>query len=51
MILEDSNLFRPNEIEEIYGDNAKAKKDLAWNYDYSFFDVLDLLIEEEIVNG
>lgn len=51
LILEDPNLFRPNEIEEIYGDNAKAKKNLAWDYDYSFFDVLDLLLEEEILNG
>jgi len=51
LILEDKNLFRPNEIEEIYGDNSKAKNNLAWDYDYSFFDVLDLLVEEEILNG
>ena len=37
----------PNEVEEIYGDNSKAKNILGWKYDMSFFDVLDILIEEE----
>ena len=50
LIVEDKNLFRPNEIEEIYGDNSKAKDVLLWEYDFSFFDVLDILIEEEIKN-
>lgn len=48
LIIEDKKLFRPNEIEEIYGDNSKAKEDLCWQYDYSFFDVLDILIDEEM---
>jgi GDPmannose 4,6-dehydratase len=47
LIVEDEKLFRPNEIEEIYGDNSKAKNILGWEYDMSFFDVLDILIEEE----
>lgn len=47
LIVEDENLFRPNEIKEIYGDNSKAKNILGWEYDMSFFDVLDILIEEE----
>ena len=46
-IVVDENLFRPNEIKDIYGDSRKAKKKLNWEYDMSFFDVLDLLIEEE----
>lgn len=49
LIVENQELFRPNEIEEIYGDNAKAKKILNWEYDLSFFDVLDMLIEEESI--
>ena len=51
MIVENRDFFRPNEIEEIYGDNSKAKKDLNWEYDFSFFDVLDILIDEEIKNA
>ena len=49
-IVVDADLFRPNEIKDIYGDPRKAKKKLNWEYDMSFFDVLDLLIEEEIKN-
>ena len=42
--------FRPNEIVDIYGDSTKAKKILNWDYDMSFFDVLDKLVEEEKKN-
>lgn len=50
LIIEDKKLFRPNEIVEIYGDNSKAKEILDWNYNFSFYDVLDELINEEIKN-
>lgn len=46
----DKSLFRPNEIQDIYGNNEKAKKELGWQYNKNFFEVLDLLIEEEILN-
>jgi GDPmannose 4,6-dehydratase len=49
-LLEDPNLFRPTDIIDIYGDNTKAKQKLGWNYNKSFYDVLDLLIEEESLN-
>ena len=39
--------FRPNEIEDIYGDSSKAKLILGWQYGMSFFNVLGLLIKEE----
>jgi GDPmannose 4,6-dehydratase len=48
LIVEDKSLFRPNEIDDIYGDNSKSVNILKWEYDYSFFDVLDLLIEKEL---
>lgn len=48
LIIQDDSLFRPNEIEDIYGDNSKAKEILNWDYEYSFFDVLDILIDEEM---
>jgi GDPmannose 4,6-dehydratase len=47
-IVEDVKLFRPNEINDIYGDNSKAKEVLNWTYDYTIYEVLDILIEEEL---
>ncbi len=41
-------LYRPTEIMDIYGDSTKAKKVLGWNYDLSFYEVLQILIDEEI---
>jgi GDPmannose 4,6-dehydratase len=46
-LFEDTALFRPTDIKDIYGDNTKSKTLLKWEYDKSFFDVLDILIEEE----
>ncbi len=46
----DPSLYRPAEIEDIYGDNSKAKRILGWEYNMTFFDVLDILIEEEKEN-
>jgi GDPmannose 4,6-dehydratase len=49
-ITEDESLIRPNEIKDIYGDNSLAREQLSWDYNYSFFEILDLLIEEELRN-
>jgi GDPmannose 4,6-dehydratase len=46
-IVINKELFRPNEIEDIYGDSSKAKDILKWDYKVDFFTVLDVLIEEE----
>ena len=46
-IVINQEYFRPNEIENIYGDCSKAKLQLGWEYEMSFFDVLDILIDEE----
>ena len=46
LIIEEK-FFRPNEIYNIYGDSSKAKKVLKWEYDFDFYDIIDLLIEEE----
>jgi GDPmannose 4,6-dehydratase len=48
LIVMDEALLRPNEIDEIYGDNSKAKEDLSWEYEMSFFDVVDIIIKEEM---
>ena len=49
-IVIDKSFFRPNDIKNIYGDNKKAKTELKWQYDKTFFDVLDILISEESKN-
>ena len=46
----NKKLFRPAEILDMYGDNTKAKQELNWNYNLTFFDVLDKLLEEELLN-
>jgi GDPmannose 4,6-dehydratase len=40
-------LYRPAEIEDIYGDSSKAKKELGWNYSMSTKKMLDILLQEE----
>lgn len=43
-------LFRPTEIEDIYGSSEKARQKLNWHYDLDFTYVLDKIIEEEQIN-
>lgn len=50
LVVEDASFFRPNEIQDIYGDNSKSKNLLGWKYDLHFKEVLDKLIEEELNN-
>lgn len=45
------DLYRPADIEDMYGSNTKAKSSLEWNYNLTIFDTLDLLIEEEVMNS
>jgi GDPmannose 4,6-dehydratase len=47
-IVIDHILYRPTDIEDIYGNNSKAKKNLGWKYELSFFQVLDILIAKEL---
>jgi GDPmannose 4,6-dehydratase len=44
----DNDFIRPTDIQDIYGDNKPAKTKLGWKYDLDFFQVLDILIEEEL---
>lgn len=44
----DENLYRPLELEVIYGDNSKAKELLGWQYDMSFAKLIDTLVNDEI---
>ena len=40
-------LYRPVDLEVIYGDNSKAKKNLDWKYDISFDELIKKLVEDE----
>jgi GDPmannose 4,6-dehydratase len=44
----DKKLFRIPNVVEIYGDSSKIKKELGWEYNKTFFDILDILIEDEL---
>ncbi len=46
LVVQDKSLFRPAEIEDIYGNNTQIKSK-GWSYDLSFFEVLDILMDEE----
>ncbi|MBU4269596.1 GDP-mannose 4,6-dehydratase [Candidatus Dependentiae bacterium] len=46
----DKNLIRPVEVADCYGDSSKAKTVLGWQYNLSFYNVLDILIKEELEN-
>ncbi len=47
-IVVNEAFLRPNEIADIYGDSSKAKEQLNWDYEMSFFEVLDILMDEEL---
>lgn len=44
----DKNLYRPVDLEIIYGDNSEAREKLGWNHDMSFDQLINKLIEDEI---
>lgn len=46
----NSDFYRPTEIPDIYGTNARARAVLGWKYDMPFLDVVGILIEEELEN-
>jgi len=43
----DKELFRPVDLEIIYGDNAKAQQILGWNYNMDTNQLIDQLIIDE----
>lgn len=40
-------LYRPVDLEIIYGDNSKAKKNLNWEYNITFDDLIKKLVQDE----
>jgi len=47
-IVTDESFFRPNDIKNIYGSNEKARLELGWEYNKTFFSILNILIDEEM---
>ncbi len=45
-----NNLYRPVDIEDIYGDASKAKIRLGWNYSMTAEEMLAVLLDEELKN-
>ena len=45
-----ADLYRPADIEDIYGDPVRAKQELGWDYSLTYRDLLDKLLEEELKN-
>lgn len=43
----DRDLYRPVEMEIMYGDNSRARNQLGWSYTRSFRDLIKTLIEDE----
>jgi GDPmannose 4,6-dehydratase len=46
----DQKLFRPTDIVDIYGDSSAAREQLGWTFAQDFYQVLDLLLDEELKN-
>ena len=47
----DPVLYRPTDISDILGDNSKARRVLKWVYEMSIYEVIDIILEEEIKNN
>lgn len=44
----DKGLYRPVDLEIIYGDNSKAKTLLGWQYNMTFEDLIGVLVKDEV---
>jgi GDPmannose 4,6-dehydratase len=44
------DLIRQNEIYDSVGNSNQIKLDLGWNYSKNIYEILDLLIEQELKN-
>lgn len=50
-VIIDKDLYRPSEIDVIYGNPAKAKAKIGWEYNLSFENLIKRLVEEELKHG
>ena len=40
--------FRPNEVNYLLGDSSKAKKELGWNNELSFDELVELMVNSDL---
>lgn len=50
-VIIDKSLYRPSDIDNIYGSSKKAKERLGWVYNISFDELVELLVREELKYG
>ena len=44
----NEKFLRPNEVDHLLGDSSKAKKDLNWNPEVSFEELVKMMVESDI---
>jgi GDPmannose 4,6-dehydratase len=49
-IVSDKKLYRPSEINDIYGSNKHINTSLNWQYNLTIENLLDILVDEELTN-
>jgi GDPmannose 4,6-dehydratase len=49
-IVSDKKLYRPSEINDIYGSNKHINTSLNWQYNLTIENLLDILVDEELAN-
>lgn len=47
-VIIDKSLYRPSDIDIIFGNPEKVKKELGWEYHLSFEELVKLLVKEEL---
>ena len=47
-VLQSEKYFRPNEVEHLLGDPSKAKKELNWESQTSFEDLIKMMIDADL---
>jgi GDPmannose 4,6-dehydratase len=50
-IVVNPDFYRPTDIEDMYGCPDKAHQELGWDYQLTYFDALDMILEEELYNS
>jgi len=46
----DKTLYRPVDLDVIYGNSSKAETELGWEYPLSFSDLIDRLVQDEMAH-
>ena len=50
-IIVNPDFYRPTDIEDMYGCPDKAHQELGWDYHLTYFNALDMILEEELYNS